>query len=124
MAKLQRHLFICTNERTADDPRGCCLQRGAAEVASAFKKAIHERGFKRIIRANKAGCLDQCARGVTVVVYPEGVWYGGVTVQDVEEIVETHLIGGRPVRRLLIPPEELTGIEPPEPLPPFADEEA
>jgi (2Fe-2S) ferredoxin len=37
------------------------------------------------------------------VVYPEQVWYGGVTVDDVEEIIQSHLIGGKPVERLLIP---------------------
>ena len=52
------------------------------------------------MRANAAGCLDQCARGVTVVVYPEQVWYGGVTVGDVGEIIERHLFCGVPVERL------------------------
>jgi len=54
------------------------------------------------MRANEAGCLDQCEHGVTVVVYPEGVWYGGVTPADVPEIVEQHLQGGVPVERLRI----------------------
>ena len=52
------------------------------------------------MRANAAGCLDQCARGVTVVVYPEQVWYGGVKVDDVREIIDEHLFGGVPVERL------------------------
>ncbi|MDP6409730.1 MAG: (2Fe-2S) ferredoxin domain-containing protein [Planctomycetota bacterium] len=118
MAAFTHHLFICTNERAADDPRGCCAGRGGLEVASAFKRAIHERGLKRIVRANKAGCLDQCAAGATLVVYPGGVWYGRVEVEDVEEIVEQHLIGGRPVERLVLPPEALTGIDPDAPPPP------
>ena len=54
------------------------------------------------VRSNAAGCLDACERGVSVVVYPDNVWYGGVTVADVKEIVEEHLIGGRPVERLLM----------------------
>ncbi len=112
MAKFQRHVFICTNERTADDPRGCCLARGGADVAAAFKSKLYERGFKRIVRANKAGCLDQCAQGVTVVVYPDAVWYGHVSLDDVDEIIESHIVGGRPVERLVIPDEELTGREP------------
>jgi len=112
MAKFQRHVFICVNQRDPSDPRGCCSARGGEEVAAAFKKAIHARGLRRIVRANKAGCLDQCALGVTVVVYPEAVWYGRVTVEDVEEIVAEHLIGGRPVERLLLPDEALTGIDP------------
>jgi (2Fe-2S) ferredoxin len=83
-------------------------------VVEAFKKKLHERGLKRVVRANKAGCLDQCAHGVTVVVYPEATWYGHVTVADVDEIVERHILGGEPVARLVLPPERLTGIDPGE----------
>ena len=65
------------------------------------KRRGASRNLAKTIRANVAGCLDACAQGVAVVVYPEGVWYGGVTVADVPEIVESHLIGGRPVERLV-----------------------
>jgi len=112
MAKFHKHIFICVNERPSDDPRGSCGPKGGHELADAFKKKLFERGLKRIVRPNKAGCLDQCAHGVTVVVYPEQVWYGHVTPADVDEIVEQHILGGKPVARLLIPDPELTGIEP------------
>ena len=52
------------------------------------------------VRANKSGCLDQCEHGPTVVVYPEAVWYGFVDAADVEEIVTSHIVNGRPVERL------------------------
>jgi len=113
MAKFQRHLFICTNRRADGHPTGCCASAGGEEVAAAFKEKLFERGFKRIVRPNKAGCLDQCAKGVCVVVYPEAVWYGHVTVGDVDEIIESHVIQGRPVERLRIPDGELTGREVP-----------
>ena len=58
MAKFKRHIFICVNERTPDDPRGACTARGGKEVAEAFKKKLYARGQKRIVRANKSGCLD------------------------------------------------------------------
>ena len=112
MAKFQRHVFICTNEREPGDARGCCRAKGADEVAAAFKRKLYDAGFKRIVRPNKAGCLDQCAHGVTVVVYPEGVWYGGVTAADVDEIIASHIIGGKVVQRLLIGDDQLTGIDP------------
>lgn len=112
MAKFQKHIFICVNERAPDDPKGCCAAKGSLDVAAAFKKKLYERGLKRIVRPNKALCLDQCAHGVTVVVYPEATWYGHVTVNDVDQIIDEHIVGGRPVERLILPPEKLTGIEP------------
>lgn len=114
MPKFQRHLFLCVHDRGPDDPKGCCARKGSLEVAEALKRKAYERGLKRIVRVNKAGCLDQCARGATCVVYPEAVWYGGVTLADVDEIIERHLVGGEPVERLVIPDHHLTG----KPLPP------
>jgi (2Fe-2S) ferredoxin len=98
--RFEKHVFICTNRREPGDPKGCCAEKGSEAVRDAFKRLLHERGLKGRIRANAAGCLDQCARGVTVVVYPEQIWYGGVTATDVPEIVEQHLVGGVPVERL------------------------
>lgn len=95
-----KHIFICTNRRDPGDPRGCCAERGADAVRDEFKRLLTERGLRKTMRANASGCLDQCARGVSVVVYPEQVWYGGVRVEDVAEIVEQHLVGGVPVERL------------------------
>jgi (2Fe-2S) ferredoxin len=97
---LQRHVFVCTNRREPGSPKGDCASKGSEEVREVFKRLLHEKGLKGRMRANAAGCLDQCARGITVVVYPEQVWYGGVKVEDVPEIVEQHLIAGVPVERL------------------------
>ncbi len=79
MPAFARHLFVCGNARPADHPRGCCDAAGAGALHQAFKHAVADRGLQRTVRANKAGCLDQCEHGPTVVVYPEGVWYGPVT---------------------------------------------
>jgi (2Fe-2S) ferredoxin len=96
----ERHLFICTNQRPDGHPRGCCNPCGSDALQKAFKKALAERALLRTVRANKSGCLDQCEHGPTVVVYPDAVWYGGVTEADVAEIVESHIVGGVPVERL------------------------
>lgn len=103
MAPFDRHVFICVNQRPPDHPRGCCDPAANDRLQKAFKKALAERGLNRRIRANKAGCLDQCEHGPTVVVYPEAVWYGGVTEADIPEIIESHLVGGVPVARLRLP---------------------
>ena len=102
MLPLERHVFVCENERPPESPKGCCAVKGASKVRMALKKLAFDAGLRGRVRINKAGCLDQCERGVTVVVYPEAVWYGGVTVDDVEEIFREHVLGGRPVERLRI----------------------
>jgi (2Fe-2S) ferredoxin len=103
MPKFEKHIFICGNQRPEGHPRGCCDPQGHAELQLAFKQKLAVLGLKGKVRANQSGCLDQCEHGPTVVVYPEAVWYGHVTKGDVDEIVDRHIVGGKPVERLLIP---------------------
>ena len=102
MPHYERHIFVCVN-RLDDDSKDCCATRGGQEVRDAFKRAVKEHGLKSQVRANNAGCLDQCKFGVAVVIYPEQVWYAAVTPADAEEIVTEHVMGGQPVQRLLMP---------------------
>lgn len=102
MSRFERHLFLCTNERPEGHPRGCCAHKGGAALKDRFKEALQSKGLSARIRANVSGCLDACEHGAVVVVYPEGVWYGGVSPDDVAEIVERHLLHDEPVERLLI----------------------
>lgn len=108
MAKFRHHLFVCENVRPADHPRGCCSAKGSVELRQAFKDEIDRRKLKGIVRANAAGCLDQCAYGPTVVVYPEQIWYGGVKIEDVPRILDA-LEKGEAVESLRLPDEHLTG---------------
>lgn len=101
MSRFQHHVFVCENRRPDSDPRGCCAARGGAEIRAALKAELKRRGLSGHIRANAAGCLDACADGPSMVIYPEGTWYGHVRVEDVPEIVDC-LLGGRRVERLLI----------------------
>lgn len=105
MPTFDRHIFICTNKRPPENPRGCCDPAGLGQLQLEFKKKLAQSGLKDRVRANKAGCLDQCEHGPNVVVYPEGIWYGNVTLEDVAEIVESHIINGVPVTRLQLKPE-------------------
>jgi (2Fe-2S) ferredoxin len=105
VAPFDKHLFICCNQRPPGHPRGCCDPTASDALQKAFKKALADRGLTRLVRANKSGCLDQCEHGPNVVVYPDGVWYGGVTLADVADIIDQHIIGGRPVERLRLPDE-------------------
>jgi len=87
-----------------------------------FKQLISTKGLKGVVRANQAGCLNQCGLGVTVVIYPGQVWYQHVTLEDVDEIFERHIEQGQVVERLLIPDEllntrEAMGLAEPPPAP-------
>lgn len=97
------HVFVCTNRRPDGSPKGCCASKGSEDLVPLFKKECDAAGLKDL-RINKSGCLDACERGPSVCVYPEGVWYGGVTPDDVKEIVVSHLKGGVPVERVRMAP--------------------
>ncbi|MFN0063518.1 MAG: (2Fe-2S) ferredoxin domain-containing protein [Myxococcaceae bacterium] len=100
MPPYQHHVFVCTNRREPGHAKGDCASKGGESIRERFREVLSEMGLRAKVRANAAGCLDACALGCTVVVYPEGVWYGGVQAADVDEIVRSHLLGGSPVERL------------------------
>ncbi|MED5448615.1 MAG: (2Fe-2S) ferredoxin domain-containing protein [Planctomycetota bacterium] len=102
MAAFTHHIFVCCNQRSPDHSRGCCDPDGSAELRSALKAAIASRGLKPDARANSAGCLDQCEHGPVVAIYPQGTFYGGVTLEDVPRIVEETIVGGRVLEDLVI----------------------
>ncbi len=108
MARFQRHIFVCVNERPPDHPKGCCSRKGSVEVRDQLKAELKRRGLAPIVRANNAGCLDACEYGVTMVIYPDGIWYGGVRPADVGEIIDRTVIGGEVIERLVIPDPKYT----------------
>ncbi|HEU4718379.1 MAG TPA: (2Fe-2S) ferredoxin domain-containing protein [Bacteroidia bacterium] len=95
-----KHIFICINQRAPGSPRRSCGEAHGMEIVDAFKKKLKEKNLPFPVRAQKAGCLDICDFGQTVVVYPEGVFYVGVEISDVDEIIEEHIRNDRPVERL------------------------
>ena len=101
-----KHIFICTNER-AQGARVSCGEAKGMELVSAFKKALKEKQLTIPIRTQRAGCFDFCELGPNVVIYPEGVFYGPVTLSDVNEIIERHIEKGEIVERLRITKERL-----------------
>ena len=99
--KFEKHIFICTNQRKEGERKSCGEACGM-ELVKAFKKSLKDKGLKGKIRAQRSGCLDACDYGPSMVIYPEGIYYGGVQPTDVEEIVNEHIIHNRPVQRLQI----------------------
>lgn len=69
-----------------------------------MKKSIKKRGLngKGRVRINRAGCLDRCSEGPVLVVYPDAIWYSFIDEQDIDEIIESHLMQGKPVKRLQV----------------------
>lgn len=99
------------NKRAEDDRRGCCHSRGSEGILKTFKKEIKKRGLKGKIRANRAGCLDACAFGPSVVIYPGGIWYTLKSREDALEVIEEHFLKGKTVERLLMPSPWAKGSE-------------
>lgn len=95
------HIFVCTNQRTGGEKQSCGEAHGL-ELVAEFKKQLKELGSGLKTRANKSGCLGICDFGPTVAIYPQGIFYVGVKLSDVKEIVESHIIHKRPVERLLL----------------------
>jgi|SRR5690606_5779219 (2Fe-2S) ferredoxin len=102
MSYYRYHVFFCTNKR--EGGRVCCANSGSPEMRDYAKARVKELGLAGPggVRINTAGCMDRCEEGPTVVVYPEGVWYTYVDREDVDEIIEQHLMHGRIVERLRI----------------------
>jgi (2Fe-2S) ferredoxin len=101
----ERHVFCCTNERPDGHPRGCCKARGSIPLRNYMKARAKELGLDGV-RVNIAGCLDRCELGPSMVIYPEGIWYTYRSIEDAEEIIQRHLIGGGRVERLMLQPEQ------------------
>ena len=102
MSYYAKHVFFCCNQR--DGGRVCCNDKGASEIRDYAKKRVKELGLsgEGKIRINQAGCLDRCEEGPVMVVYPEGTWYTYIDNSDIDEIIDSHLVGGKVVERLKI----------------------
>jgi (2Fe-2S) ferredoxin len=103
MSYYARHIFFCLNQR--DNGADACSVHNAQAGFERCKMRVKEAGLSGVgqVRVNKAGCLDRCAGGPVAVVYPEAVWYSFVDEADIDEIVESHLVNGQPVERLMLP---------------------
>ena len=99
------HVFCCINERAPGHRRGCCKERGGVDLRNYMKTRARELKINRV-RINQSGCLDRCELGPVLVIYPEGIWYTYQTKEDVDEILQTHLIDGQVVSRLLLAPAQ------------------
>ncbi len=102
MSYYKYHVFFCTNQR--ESGKQCCEQCNATEIRAYAKAKIKELGLsgEGKVRINSAGCLDRCELGPVLVVYPEETWYRYLDREDIDEIIERHLMADKIVERLLI----------------------
>jgi len=101
--KPERQVLVCVNSRPPDNPKGSCGEKGSQQLFDRLKALLRERGLDGRVMANRTYCLKHCSRGPVLVVQPDNVWYAGVTAGDLAEICASHLEGGKPVDRLLMP---------------------
>lgn len=101
MPKPTRHILVCTQMRPPNHPRGACAHRDAGAVWGRFVERFQARGLWNGYLLSQTSCIGPCDAGPNVLVYPEAVMYSGVTADDVDEIIESHVLGGQPVERLL-----------------------
>jgi (2Fe-2S) ferredoxin len=101
--RITHHFFVCTNERPADHFLPSCVPNGGKEVYAAFAQEIARRGYPQGIKVTASGCLAPCNHGPNVVVYPEGIWYAGLTAADVPLLLAVHLDGVGTADHLLLP---------------------
>jgi (2Fe-2S) ferredoxin len=102
MSYYERHVFFCLNRR--DDGAICCCDHDAEGMFEYTKKKIKQMGLngQGKVRINRAGCFDRCGEGPLLVVYPEAVWYTFIDQEDLDEIIESHLVKGVEVARLKV----------------------
>lgn len=98
MGQYVRHVFVCTGGET------CPTQGDVEKFVRTLRAGVAAAGRNAEVRINKAGCFSQCGHGPMMVVYPENVWYCGVQEDDLQEILEAHILGGVPVKRLVYDP--------------------
>jgi len=84
-------IFVCTNVR--EDGRVACANpgRGGDKICEKLKAAVKEKGLKGSVRVASSGCLDLCEQGPNLVIFPDNIWYDGVSIQDVPELVRLYL---------------------------------
>lgn len=95
------HVFCCVNERPPTHRRGSCGAKSSRQLCDFMCRLAMTLGIERI-RVNQAGCMNVCEYGPAMVIYPEGVWYRFETEEDINDILRSHIIGGRKVERLIL----------------------
>lgn len=96
------HIFICTSCHTNGTQKGLCVNKDSVKIVEKFMEEIEDRELSGDCMVTNTGCFGICSRGPVAVIYPEGTWYGNLTVDAVEEIMDKHIEGGEIVKKYQI----------------------
>jgi (2Fe-2S) ferredoxin len=102
MVKIKHHIFVCTSCRITGQQKGLCYSKDSVDIVKQFMEAIEDADLSGEVMITNTGCFGICEKGPIAVIYPEGIWYGNLTTEDIDKIVEEHIINGIPVEELMI----------------------
>ncbi|WOO37402.1 2Fe-2S ferredoxin [Anaerocolumna sp. AGMB13020] len=102
MVSPKYHIFVCTSCRINGVQKGFCFSKDSVDIVQKFMEGVDERDLSGDVMITNTGCFGICEKGPVAVVYPEGIWYGNLTEENVETIIEQHFENGNPVKELMI----------------------
>ena len=104
MPKPEHHIFVCMQSRPAGHPRGSCGVQGSQSVFNRFSEELIKRNLQAV-SLTQAGCIGPCQAGANVLIYPAGTMYAWVEPDDVDKIIDQHIIAGKPYLEKQAPKE-------------------
>lgn len=102
MVSPKYHIFVCTSCRINGMQKGFCYSKGSVDLVQKFMEEVDDRGLSSEVMITNTGCFGICEKGPIAVIYPEGTWYGNLTEDDIEKIMDEHIEGGNVVSELVI----------------------
>ena len=102
MSLYEKHIFVCENKRDETNPIGCCFFKNGVQIIESLKKMCNSSPLRGKVRVNRAGCLGHCRFGPVLVIYPQAIWYGQFSLEDLPEIFEKSVLGNQVIERLVI----------------------
>ena len=85
----QKQIFVCTNDAKGEKPS--CGDTSGEAIFKKLREIAKERGHHPNIRVAQAKCLGKCGLGTNIIVYPDNIWYSGVSLEDVPKLAEKYL---------------------------------
>ncbi len=102
MVQVKHHIFVCTSCRINGQQKGLCYTKASVELVQRVMDLIEDYDLSGEVMVTNTGCFGICDKGPVAVVYPEGIWYGSLTEERMEKIMEQHILNGIPVEEFML----------------------